>query len=232
MKIWRIGALVAWPAILVLLALYMGLFGPGSAVAQVPWPTPPPAPVGSFPLVIPTSEITPVPAPGSLGSIAITVDPIFAGPIPRLPPRPSAIIVTGETGEEQITLYVDAGAIDRTLQFTYEPLLAAQAPAVDRLRTVQRAFRFQTYDHKGSVVEPVFKYPLRIVLTLSQEEMAVANNDPARHYLAWFDPQHNRWLPLVTTYNSIDSTLLVRVLHSGLFALIAEPPPVPKRPFL
>ncbi|MFH1140693.1 MAG: hypothetical protein V1724_03250, partial [Chloroflexota bacterium] len=96
MKIRRVAALIAWPGILVLLALFMGLFGPGAAVAQVPWPTPPPAPLGSFPLVVPASEIIQVPAPASPGSIAITVDPIFAGPVPRIPPRPSAIFVTGE----------------------------------------------------------------------------------------------------------------------------------------
>ena len=229
MRIWRVAALIVWPAILVVLALFIGLFVPGAAVAQVPWPTPPPAPLGSFPLVVPASEIIPVKAPASPGSIAITVDPLFAGPMPRIPPRPSAIFVTGEgDAQERITVYVDAGAIDRTLQFTYEPLLSGQAPAVDRLRHVQRAFRLQTYDSKGSVVERAFRYPLRIALTLSQEEMAAAGNDPARHYLAWYDPQQKRWLPLVTTYRSTDSTLLVRILQPGLFALVAEPSPVPK----
>ncbi|MDO8750650.1 MAG: hypothetical protein Q7K03_05850 [Dehalococcoidia bacterium] len=229
MKIWRVGALIAWPAILVLLALFMGLFVPVAAVAQAPWPTPPPAPLGSFPVVVPAFEIIPVPAPASPGSIAITVDPIFAGTVPRIPPRPSAIFVTGEgDAQERVTLYVDAGAIDRTLQFTYEPLLSGQVPAVDRSRHIQRAFRLQTYDTAGTVLNRSFRYPLRITLTLSEEEMAVAGNDPARHYLAWYDPQRKLWLPLVTTYRSIDTTLLVRILQPGLFALIAEPPPVPK----
>ncbi len=227
MRIWRVGALIAWPAILVLLALFMTLFVPGAAVAQVPWPTPPPAPLGSIPVVVPASEIIPVPAPAGPGSIALTVDPIFAGTVPRIPPRPSAIFATAEgDAQERITVYVDAGAIDRTLQFTYEPLLAGQVPSVDRSRHIQRAFRLQTYDTTGTVVESVFRYPLRITLTLSEEEMAAAGNDPARDYLAWYDPERKSWRPLVTTYRFTDSTLLVRILQPGLFALIAEPSPV------
>lgn len=226
MRFLRVGFLIAWPAALVLLALVMSLLSSGAAVAQAPWPTPPPAPMGSFPLVIPASEIIQVTAPASPGSTAVTVDPIFAGLVPRIPPRPSAVVVMGEADPmDRVTLYVDAGAIDRTIQFTYEPLPLARVPVADRAQHIQRAFRLQTYNHKGSVEERTFKYPLRISLTLSPEEMATAGNDPARHYLAWFDPQRSRWLPMVGAYHSLDSTLLVRILQPGLFALIAEPAP-------
>ncbi len=230
MKAWRIGALIFWLATLALFALFMGLFGSSAVLAQVPpWPTPPPAPLGAFPEVIPASQITPVPAPASPGSIALQVDPIFAGPIPRIPPRPSIVIATGESDEERrITMYVDAGAIDRTLQFTYEPLSADQWPAASLSWQIQRAFRLQTYDHTASVVDRAFKYPVRITLNVSEQELAAAGGDPARLYVAQFDSQQARWIPLVTTYSSINGTLLVRILQSGLFALIAQPSPLPR----
>ena len=229
MKLWRTAVLIIWPASLVLVAMIVGPSGPPAALAQVPpWPTPPPAPIGAFPQVIPASEITLVPAPASPGSMALQVDPIFAGPVPRIPPRPSATILTGEAdAQDRLTLHIDAGAIDRTLQLTYEPLAIDQVPGAGPSRQIQRAFRLQTYDHTASAVNAPFRYPMRISLHALEREIATAGNDPAWLFLARFDVQRNRWLPLVTTYRVTDATLLVRILQTGLFALIAQPSPVP-----
>ena len=227
MKAWRTAALIAWPTSLGLIALLVSLLGPSAARAQTPWPTPPPAPIGAFPQVIPASEITPVPAPTSPGSIALQVDPIFAGRVPRIPPRPSTTILSGEADtQDRITLHIDAGAIDRTLQLSYEPLAIDQVSHVESGRQIQRAFRLQAYDQTASVMTVPFQYPVRLSLHVQARELATTSNDPARLLLARFDTQHNRWLPLVTTYQATDATLMVRILQPGLFALIAQPPPV------
>ena len=228
MKIKHVMLLIVWPSSLGLLALVTGILGASAALAQVPvWPTPLPAPIGTFPRVISSSEITPVPAATSPGSIALQVDPIFAGPVPRIPPRASTTILTGEPSlEGRIAINIDAGAIDRTIQLTYQPLSVDQVPNAGPSRPIQRAFQLQTYDHTASVLDTAFKYPVRITLHVNDREVAASGDDPARLFLARFDAQNNRWLPLVTTYRSTESTLLVRVLRPGIFAVIAQPAPV------
>lgn len=227
-KLARTAALAAGLVSIGLLAL-MALSHPAAILAQVPWPTPPPAPVGIFPQVIPSSRITPVAAPPTPGSIAVKIDPIFAGPVPRVPPRPSAIIATSEpVPERRITLYLDAGVLDRTLQLTYEPLKVTQVPQTELGRHIQRAFQLSTYDQNASPVSPTFRYPLRLQLVVADLELASAGDDPARLYLAQFNPQNNRWIPLVTTYRPANATILARILQPGLFALIAQPAPVPR----
>lgn len=225
MKVWP-AVLIVWPVALAVFAIFMALESPTKAGAQVPWPTPPPAPVGLFPQVIPASQIKPVPAPATPGSIALQVDPIFAGAVPRVPPRASTTIVTGETSEyEKVTLQIDAGALDQTLQLTYEPVAPGKVPQTGPARQARRAFWIRTYDYAGSAVTPTFRYPVRLILTVSADELAASGNDPARLLLAWFDPAGNRWLPLVATYRVADNSLLVRVLHPGLFVLMTEPSP-------
>lgn len=228
MKAWRTAALIAWPVGLGLVALLLGPWGHSAVLAQTPWPTPPPAPVGAFPQVIPVSQITPVPVPASPGSIALQVDPIFAGLIPRIPPRPATTILSGEAdAQDRITLRIYAGAMNRTLQFTYDPLAIDQVPQPGFGLQIQRAFRLQAYDHTAVAITPSFKNPVRLSLHAQEQEIAAAGNDPARLLIARYDTQSSRWLPLVTTYQAADATLMVRILQPGLFALIAQPPPVP-----
>ncbi len=228
MKTWHVTALLAWPVGLGLMTLLIGFWGYSVVLAQAPWPTPPPAPVGTFPQVIPASEVTPVPAPRSPGSIALQVDPIFAGPIPRIPPRPYITILSGEPdAHDRIILDVYAGTIDRTLQLTYEPLAIDQVPKAITGHRIQRAFRLQTYDHTAAAIVPVFRHPVRLILHAREQELSAAGNDPARLLVARFDAQRNVWLPLITTFQPADATLMVRILQPGLFALITQQPPVP-----
>jgi hypothetical protein len=176
--------------------------------------------------VIPASEITAVLAPASPGSIAVQVDPIFAGSMPRIPPRPSTLIATVEQDPaDRVTIHIDAGAIDRTVQLTYEPMGLGLVPVVGPGKRIQRAFRIQTYDHTGTPVDLSFRFPVRIVISAWDSERAAVSDDPARLLLAWFDPTRDRWLPLVTTFRPADGTLLARVLEPGLFAVIALPGP-------
>ena len=138
------------------------------------------------------------------------------------------MILSGEANaEDRVTLHFDAGAIDRTLQLTYQPLSVDQVPTAGPGRQIQRAFRLQTYDHTASALSAPFRYPVRLSLHAKEQERATVGNDPARLLLARFDAETDKWLPLVTTYQSSDGTLLIRILQAGLFAIIAQPPPVP-----
>ena len=227
MKGWHTAIPVAWVVALGLAALLSSILGPTKAVAQTPWPTPPPAPIGTFPQVIPAFEIVPVPAPGEPGSMALQVDPIFAGPVPRIPPRPSTPIVTGETDpQSRVTLRFDAGTIDQTVQLTYQPLRIDQTQPAPPGSQIRRAFRVRLFDHKAIPMDTSFRYPVRLILSPHESDLTAASDDPARLLMARFDPDGNRWQRLVTTYQSASNTLSAQILRPGLFALVAQPPPV------
>ena len=225
-KIWRITVPIAWGTTLLMTALWANAIQPPDVLAQS-WPTPPPAPIGDFPRVIPSNEIVPVAAPAASGSIALQVDPIFAGTVPRIPPRPAVIVVTGEPSPlDRVTMQIDAGAIDQTVQLTYQPLTFSEFPTAPQGSRIQRAFRIQLFDQAAVSASMSFKYPVQLILSPSQSQMAVAGHDPSRLLLARFDDDSNRWQRLVTNFHTGDNAILVRILNPGLFALIALPPPV------
>ncbi len=201
---------------------------PPRAQAQLsPWPTPPPGPVGVIPEVVPANEVTPVPVPSAPGSIALQVDPIFAGPVPRFPPRPSIPVETGESDpQDRVTLEFDAGALLRTAQLTYQPLPVGLAPAPPTGRRLLRAFQLSLYDPKGAPITPTFKFPVRMSLHPRPQDVAAAGNNPARLLLARYDDQAQHWQPLVTTSSHAGDTIMARILQPGLYALIAIPAPL------
>ena len=225
-KVWRITVPVVWGTVLFVTALWANAIEPPDALAQA-WPTPPPAPIGAFPRVIPGVEVVPVSAPAASGSIALQVDPIFAGPVPRIPPRPSTIVFTGEADPlDRVTMQIDAGAIEQTVQLTYQPLTFSEIPAAPPGNQIQRAFRIQLFDHKAVPASTSFRHPVQLIISPGPSQLAAAGHDPARLLLARFDPDTNRWQRLVTNFRSDDGSILVRILDPGLFALISLPSPV------
>ena len=204
--------------------------GPRHATAQTPsWPTPPPAPIESLPDVIPASLVSPVPAPETPGSIVLQVDPLFGGTLPRIPPRPYIPVFSGEADPEaRITLEIEAGAINRTIQLRYQPLVAGAQPLVGPGRSVQRVFQIETFDHTGAPLALEFARPVRLRLRAAPDELAAAGNEPFRLLLARLDPESGTWLALVTVFDPRDNTLMTRIVRPGVFALIAQPPPVPR----
>ncbi len=227
MKTWRFITPLEWSAGLVLVALLTGIRGPSDVLAQQPWPTPPPAPSEAFPLVIPSSQVVPVSAPLRPGSMALQLDPLYAGPVPRIPPRPSVEVLSGESDPlDRISLAFDAGTLESTVQLTYELLPLEEVPSPGPGKLLLKTFRVQMYDHTGVTINPTFRYPVRLTLKGGPQGMAAAGNDPARLLVARFDTQHGRWLPLVTNYVAETDTLLVRILQPGLFGVIAQPSPV------
>ncbi|MBI4311753.1 MAG: hypothetical protein HY681_08215 [Chloroflexi bacterium] len=201
---------------------------PQAALAQLaPWPTPPPGPVGFIPEVIPSSLMTPVAAPSTPGGIALQVDPLFAGPVPRDPPRPAVIVESGESNPQaRVTLEFVSGALVRTVQLTYQPVAVGLAPAPVAGQRVLRAFQVTLYDAKGAAVTPTFRIPVPMSLHPSAAEKAAAGGDESRLLIARYDPDAKRWLPLLTRYDSARNTLYTPIMQPGLFAVIAIPAPV------
>ena len=220
---------IAWPVGLGLLALLILRIDSPAALAQAPWPTPPPASLGSPLQVIPASQVTPLPAPATPGGIVVQLDSIFAGYLPRIPPRSVTPIISGETDvEDRITLEFEAGATYRTLQLSYEPIPVGAVPPAVPGHAIQRAFRIAMFDHNNAPVAAEFACPVRLELHARHHEQQAVGNELARLLLARLDDHGTSWLPLVTVFDPKDGTVMARIVRPGLFALIAFPPPVPQ----
>lgn len=226
-RISRICFFIPWATALALPMIIMSFFYFPVALAETPWPTPPPSPIGPLPRVIPASQVIPVSAPETLGGIAVQLDPIFAGILPRIPPLISTSIVTGESDpQDRATIEFEVGTINRTIQLRYQPLPIGQVPPVSPGRSVQRAFQFEIFDHAGAPVPVEFARPVRLKLQAQQDERLAGAAEPARLLLARLDSQTNTWLSLVTIFDFNNDTIMARVIQPGIFALIAQPPPV------
>ena len=122
----RAGLLLILTAAFVVLS--MGLAKAPVARAG-PWPTPPPGPVGPVPTVIPCRQITAIAVPTRLGAVAAVVNPLFPGPVPRIPPVATTIIRSAESEPgELVQLAIEAGTVPVTFQLLYEPVDSATLP--------------------------------------------------------------------------------------------------------
>ena len=207
---------LAWKlagVILIAGAVSVGIVG--LANAEPRWPTPPPAPPAPDPRI--ETDITPVPIPPIDGATRWVVQPIPQGSIPVIPPLASDTFEA--PGHLKVT--IEAGSLDRTIQLTYVPLPVDQAPLPERLQSVVKAFDLLAFDHRGRILHPALRRPW--VLEVSIDTLGGAVSDPGRLIFARFE--QGRWLPLVTYYFRHDNRLLVRVLKTGRFAVLAERPP-------
>ena len=228
-RIPRICSFIPGAAVLGLPMILMSFFYFPAALAEAPWPTPPPAPIGPLPLVIPASQVIPISAPETPGGIAVQLDPIFAGIVPRIPPLVFTPIVSGESDpQDRTTIEFEVGTINRTLQLRYQPLPVGKVPPVSPGRSIQRAFKFEMFDHAGAPVTVEFARPVRLKLQAQYDERQAGANEPARLLLARLDSQTNTWLSLVTIFDLNNDTIMARIIQPGVFALIAQPPPVPE----
>jgi hypothetical protein len=183
--------------------------------------------LGTVPEVIPAKEVTPVAAPATPGGIAVQVDPIFAGLVPRNPPRPAVQVISGEPdSQDRIALEFDAGALMRTVQLAYEPVSPGAAPSPVSGQRVVRAFHLRLYDTKGAPSALTFKIPVRMTLRPRPGELLASGGDAARLLVARYDEQRGSWMPLVTSYDPDSNTLLARIFRPGLYGLLALPAPV------
>lgn len=216
-------ALLAGLAVVGVVSLLVGTPG----VLATAWPTPPPAPVGALPDVVPASKVTPVPAPEVPGGVAQQVDPIFAGLVPRIPPRPFVPFVGGEPDPaNRVEVEFPAGSLPRTVQVTYEPLASERTAPVEEGSRVLRAFAVNIFDAAGAPIDLTFSAPVRMAVSFSAEDIEASGGDPTRLVLARYEEKRERWNPLLTDHQLGKAKLLVRILRPGVFAVIAEPPPV------
>ncbi|MBI4202407.1 MAG: hypothetical protein HY532_04735 [Chloroflexi bacterium] len=200
---------------------------PAARAQLPPWPTPPPGPVGGFPEVVPANEVTSVAAPVAPGSIALQVDPIFAGAVPRSLPRPMVQVVTAETDSQaRVFLEFPAGSLTRTAQLTYEPVAIGLAPGPGPGQRLMRTFRLSLYDPKGAPTTPIFKVAVRMTLHPQPDDLAAAGNDQSRLFLARYDEGRRQWQPLVTNYYPANNSLTAHILQPGLFAVMTMPAPL------
>ena len=82
-----------------------------------------------------------------------------------------------------------------------------------------------TFDYQGTPVDLEFARPLLVRIQVQESQLREAGGDAANLLVARFDQKTGRWVPLITSVER-DGSLAVRLLHVGLFALIADLPPI------
>ena len=186
------------------------------ASADSPWPTPPPAPLAPQPRI--ESDITPVPVPAVPGATSTVIQPISQGPVPLIPPLNSTTFDT--QGHLKIT--IEDGSLDRTIQLTYAPVPADQAPSPIRLQQLVTVFDLKSFDAQGREIQSELLRPWIVEVPVSR--LPAVSVDPSRLVLARFE--EGRWAPLVTSYFRDDNVLVARILKAGRFAILAESRPI------
>ena len=182
--------------------------------AQQEWPTPPPAARAPTPVFEPVTilaESTPV-----RGAARWVIQPIPQGEIPAVPP------VLRETlhAPGHLSLAIEAGSLDRTIQLVFGPLDIDSLPAPEASQRLIKGFDLAFFDTRGQPTTPTIRRPL--VLEVLTDDLSSFGDDPSRLVFARFED--GRWLPLVTTYFRTEKRLVVRILELGRFAVLVESP--------
>ena len=206
----KIAAAVAFAAILAVFSI--GAINLVSA--QQEWPTPPPAaraPTPVFEPVVNFAESSPV-----SGAARWEIQPIPQGELPAVPP------VLRETlhAPGHLSLAIEAGSLDRTIQLVFGPLEIASLPAPGAYQRLIKGFDLTFFDTQGQPAAPMIRRPL--ILEVLTDDLSSFGDDPARLVFARFED--GRWLPLVTTYFRTEKRLVVRILELGRFAVLVESP--------
>jgi hypothetical protein len=182
--------------------------------AQQGFPTPPPAARAPTPVFEPVANLAE--SSSVSGAARWEIQPIPQGEIPAVPP------VARETIQApgHLSLAIEAGALDRTVQLVFGPLDIESLPAPGPSQRLVKGFDLTFFDTQGLPATPTIRRPL--VLEVLTDDLSSFDDDPARLVFARFED--GRWLPLVTTYFRTEKRLVVRVLELGRFAVIFEPP--------
>ena len=202
---------------LIFAGLFVILGGLGStALAERPWPIPPPAP--KFPQPVVATNIVPVELPPALGGILWEAQPLPQKRIPSIPP------VNSETYETPgyLKITIEAGTLAQTIQLTYVREPREGAPPPHRLQKLVEVFDLTAYDYQGQQLDPEFRRPW--ILEVSLGDLPNFTADPSR--LMFAKLEGDRWLPMVTNYFRQDNVLIVRIISTGRFAILEESPPV------
>lgn len=202
---------------LAVIAGYMAVNGTAISAQEAPWPTPPPG----APFTPPVLQ-EPVEVSAALpGSSTLVVFPQWPGQIPLVPPVPQTTLVFESTNEHPpITLVVDAGTDDHTLQIRYTSLAVEGLPAPNQGRTLLRPFLLEPFDALAEPVSTAFARPVKMTISVATLISAGIQGD---HLLvASLDAEEGLWHPLITTYYPGSDTIEVRLLAFGTIALLQE----------
>ena len=194
-------------------AVLVALTNATPITADVPWPTPEPGPESPVPKII-DSNIKPVVVPAVAGAISWVILPLVMT-VPRFPPVPSSSF----QAPDRVSLTIDAGSIDTTIQLVYEPILLPDAPRPIAGQEVRKAFDLRTFDHEADPVTVNLRRPW--VLEIPARVLTKSFEKPERLLVARYDKDKG-WMPLVTSYHRDRELLEVRILKVGLFAVLAE----------
>ena len=135
--------------------------------------------------------------------------------IPRFPPVPSSSF----NASDGVTIVIDAGSIDTTIQLSYEPLpIGAVDPPGSGLE-LRKVFEIGTFDHRANRVSLTLQRPW--VLEVPASGLTESFEDPSRLLLARYDKDEG-WVPLVTSYYRDPGILQARILKVGRFAVMSE----------
>ena len=187
-------------------------------MADTHWPTPPPGPQASPAKVILEKDIKRVRVPAVPGAISWIVQPL-AMSIPRFPPVPSSSF----RSPEGVLIVSDAGWIDTTVQLVYEPvdLDDSRVRPPGSGQKLRQVFDLRAFDHRANRIDLKLLRPW--ILEVPVQGLTNAFEEPDILLLSRYDKDEG-WVPLVTTYFLKRGVLQARVLTTGLFGIIAEPP--------
>lgn len=193
----------------------------GVIQAQAPWPTPPPAPVLYQALIVPGSQIKPVPVPRVPGAVSAVVQPVFPGGLPRIPPLPTTVFVSGEADpKDRVKLHIEAGSTRRTLQLLYTPVDTEAAPEISLGGELLRVFEIEAFDHEAKKLSPILLRPWKMEVPVPD-----STTDPSRLLIARYQEDKKQWKPLLTSYYPGRGLLTIRIVVPGLFAVVTDPAP-------
>ncbi|MDA1215433.1 MAG: hypothetical protein O2812_00985 [Chloroflexi bacterium] len=202
---------------LTVIAGYMAANGTSISAQEAPWPTPPPGVPFTPPLLQDPVEVS----AALPGSSTLVVFPQWPGQIPLVPPVPQTTLVFESTNEHPpITLVVDAGTADHTLQIRYTPLAVEDLPAASQGRTLLRAFLLEPFDALAEPVSTAFARPMKLTIPVATLTGAGIQGD--RLLVALLDAEEGLWRPLITTYYPGTNTLEVRLIAFDTIALLQE----------
>lgn len=193
------------------------------ALAQPPWPTPPPYLAVPHPITVPSDQVKRVEAPAIPGATVWLLQPFPRGIIPRVPPLPSTRLTTQEADPAQrVIVRLEWESLPATTQLLYQPLSPSQAPAPPAGYRIRRAFDLRAYDAQGRPFTPALRRPW--VLQVPLDGLGTPLPDPRRLLLARYREDAGRWQLLVTAYHTDSRLLETRILDLGRYAVLEESP--------
>lgn len=217
--------------------------GPGPGPGPGPTPTPTPGPEETptpTPTPTPEPEETPTPTPTATPGGNATVTPTPAGnatatPIPggNVTPTPTPEggvawienggIVTPDGGgviteDGRITVEFEPGALPGDTEILIEYIPCGEAP--EGFRMGDTCFRVTATVDGEPVTE--LEDEVEICVEYGDEDLAVAEGDPAQLTIAYYDEDTGEWDILPTELNEAEGTVCITITHLSEFAVLSE----------